>query len=181
MEKDKKKEQQSTVNSPQTADQSPQSTVHSPQTTDYKDKYLRAVAEYDNLRKRFAKEKIELLQFGNTGIILELLPIIDDFDRAHEAAKQHKQGEVFSKGVEMILSQLHKLLKDNGVEKIKTVGEKFDPNIHEAVGAEETDKYPEDAVIEEVAPGYTLNGRLLRAAKVKIARKKTENKEEKNG
>ena len=183
MEKDKDKEQKTEDRGHMPAGKAgktdSEKTVQ--EAMDYKDKYLRAVAEYDNLRKRFAKEKIELLQFGNTGIILELLPIIDDFDRAHEAAKQHKQGEVFSKGVEMILSQLHKLLKDNGVEKIKTVGEKFDPNIHEAVGAEETDKYPEDAVIEEVAPGYTLNGRLLRAAKVKIARKKTENKEEKNG
>ena len=137
---------------------------------EYKDKWMRALAEYENLKKRFEKEKLEFLQFSNEQILLQLLPIIDDFDRAHEAARQHKHGEVFSKGVEMILNQLHKLLCDNGVERVKTVGEKFDPHKHEGLMAVETDAYPEDTVAEEISPGYTINGRLLRAAKVRISR-----------
>ena len=137
---------------------------------EYKDKWMRALAEYENLKKRFEKEKLEFLQFSNEQILLQLLPIIDDFDRAHEAARQHKHGEVFSKGVEMILNQLHKLLRDNGVEKIKTTGEKFDPHKHEGLVAVETDAYPEDTVAEEISPGYTISGRLLRAAKVRISK-----------
>jgi len=135
---------------------------------EYKDKWMRTLAEYDNLKKRFEKEKLEFLRFSNEQILLQLLPIIDDFDRAHDAAKNHKHGEVFSKGVEMILNQFHKLLSDNGVEKIKTVGERFDPHVHEAITIVETEKDPDDVVAEEVSPGYTMNGRLLRAAKVKI-------------
>ncbi len=137
------------------------------------DKYLRLAAEFENFKKRIYKEQEQFLQFSNERILTQLLPIIDDFDRAHEAAKEHKHGEVFSKGVEMILNQLHKLLKDNGVEKIKSVGEKFDPNRHEAITTVETDKYEDDIAAEEVSPGYMLNGRLLRAAKVKISKKKS--------
>lgn len=136
------------------------------------DKYLRMAAEVENFKKRVQKEQEQFVQFSNKQILLQLLPIIDDFDRAHEAAKEHKQGEVFSKGVEMILSQLHKLLKDNGVEKINAVGEKFNPHMHEALITVESDKFEEDVVAEEIAPGYMLGDRLLRAAKVKIAKKK---------
>ena len=135
------------------------------------DKYLRLAAEFDNFKKRILKEQEQFLQFSNEKIFLQLLPIIDDFDRAHEAAKAHKHGEIFSKGVEMILDQLHKMLKDNDVEKIKTTGEKFDPNIHEAITTIETQDHEEDTIAEEISPGYLLNGRLLRAAKVKIVKK----------
>ena len=147
---------------------------------DYKDKWLRALAEYENLKKRFAKEKIEFLKFSNEALLLRLLPIIDDFDRAHQAAGEHKHGEVFSKGVEMILNKLHQLLEQNGVERIKTVGEKFDPHVHEAMTSVKTDAYPEDTVAEEIFPGYTLNGKLVRASKVKIA-EHIEKQEEKEG
>ena len=138
------------------------------------DKYLRLMAEFENFKKRMYKEQEQFLQFSNEQILLKLLPIIDDFDRAHQAAMEHKHGEVFSKGGEMILNQLHSLLKDNGVEKIKAVGEKFNPHLHEAIATVQTDKYPEDTITEEVSPGYMLNGRLLRAAKVKIAQRKNE-------
>ncbi len=145
------------------------------------DKYLRLMAEFENFKKRMYKEQEQFLQFSNEQILLKLLPIIDDFDRAHQAAREHKHGEVFSKGVEMILNQLHKLLKDNGVEKIKTVGEKFNPHLHEAIATVQTDKYPEDTVCEDISPGYILNGRLLRAAKVRIAQGIKEQKEEEKG
>ncbi len=141
---------------------------------DYKDKWLRAMAEYDNLKKRFAKERGDFIRFANEQFFLQLIPIIDNFDRAHEAAKNHKENEMVSKGVEMILGELHKLLTDNGVEKIKTAGEKFDPHFHEAVGIVEDSEHPEDVVAEEISPGYTMSGKLLRAAKVKISSKKEE-------
>jgi len=139
------------------------------EAAEYKDKWMRTLASYENLKKRFEKEKIEFLKFSTEELLLQLLPIIDNFDRAHEVARQHKHGEVFSKGVEMILADLHKLLKENGVEKVKTVGEKFSPHVHEALMLMETDEYPEDTVAEEVSPGYILNGKLIRAAKVKIS------------
>ena len=157
---------------------------HEKATEDYKDKWLRALAEYENLKKRFEREKIEFLRFSNERILTELLPIIDDFDRAHDAAKEHTHGEVFSKGVEMILNQLHKLLNDNGVEKIKSVGEKFDPHMHEAIATVQTGEHPEDTIVEEISPGYMMNGRLLRAARVRISTRLEEDKkegEEKNG
>ena len=145
---------------------------------EFHDKYVRILAEYDNAKKRMEKENIEIIKFSHAQILSQLLPIIDDFDRAHEAAKQHKQGEVFSKGVEMILSQLHKLLENDGIEKVKTVGEKFDPHVHESISMVETNEYPEDTVVEELSPGYKLHGRLLRAAKVKISStSKTQEKE----
>ena len=145
---------------------------------EYKDKWIRALAEYENLKKRFAKEKIEFIQFSNEGILLQLLPIIDDFDRAHDVASKHEHGEVFSKGVEMILNKLHHLLNQNGVEKVKTTGEKFDPHVHEAILALESTEHPDQTIAEEISPGYTLNGKLIRAAKVKIYHK-TEKIEEK--
>jgi len=152
------------------------------QSEEFRDKYFRVLAEYDNAKKRMEKDTIEIIKFSNESIIRELIPIIDNFDRAYEAAKNHEHDETFSKGVEIILKDFHKLLENNGVSKIKTVGEKFDPHIHEAVTAEYTDKYPEDTIIDEISAGYTLNGRLLRAAKVKISHG-IENKEEeiKNG
>jgi len=149
------------------------------EASEYKDKCLRALAEYENLKKRFAKEKEEFLRFSNEGILLQLLPIIDDFDRAHEAAKRHEHGEVFSKGVEMILNKLHQLLNQNGVEKVKTEGEKFNPHLHEALMAVESSEHPDQTVAEEVAPGYTLNGKLIRAAKVKIYHKTEKNEDKK--
>ena len=151
---------------------------------EFKDKWLRTLAEYENLKKRFEKEKIDFLRFSNERILTQLLPIIDDFDRAHDAARKHEHGEVFSKGVEMILNQLHKLLTDNGVEKIKSVREKFDPHLHEAIATIETDEHPEDTIVEEISPGYTISGRLLRAARVRISTGPDKDKkegEEKNG
>ncbi|MCQ9207403.1 MAG: nucleotide exchange factor GrpE [Omnitrophica bacterium] len=151
---------------------------------EYKDKWLRTLAEYENLKKRFEKEKIEFLKFSNEQILLELLPIIDHFDRAEDAARQHKHGEVFSKGVEMILKELHRLLERNGVEKVKTVGEKFNPHIHEGIAVVDTCDHPDEAIAEEISPGYLIHGKLLRAAKVKIYQnKKNENDggKDKNG
>ncbi len=136
---------------------------------EYYDKYLRTLAEYDNAKKRMERDVNDFVRFANEKFVVELLLVVDSFDRAREAAKKHEHGAVFSEGLEMILKQLHKCLEDNGVEKIKTVGEKFDPHIHEAVTMIQTDKHPEDTVAEEISPGYVLNGKLLRAAKVKIS------------
>ena len=134
------------------------------------DKYMRLAAEVENFKKRVQKEKEDFVQFCTIDIFMQLLPIIDNFDRAYVAAKAHEHGEAFLEGVEMILKQLHKLLIDNGIEKVKTVGEKFDPHIHEAISTVESKEHPEDTVVEEACPGYTLNGKLIRAAKVQIAK-----------
>ena len=145
---------------------------------EYHDKYLRTLAEYDNAKKRMERDINDFVRFANEKFVVELLPVVDSFDRAREAAKKHENGAVFSEGLGMILKQLHKCLEDNGVEKIKTVGEKFDPHIHEALTMIQTDKHPEDTVAEEVSPGYVLNGKLLRAAKVKVSHGPKKNEEE---
>ncbi len=137
---------------------------------EFHDKYLRILAEYDNAKKRMERDINDFVVFANRKIVVDILPIVDSFDRARDVAKEHKHGAVFSEGLEMILRQLHKCLENNGVQRINTVGEKFDPRIHEAVTAVETEKYPEDVIAEEVSSGYTLNGKLIRAAKVKISK-----------
>lgn len=139
------------------------------------DKYLRATADLENARKRFEKDKEALLRFANEGLITEFLPIVDNLEIAERHIKEAKDFDAVRKGVDMIHSQIQKFLKELGIERIKCVGEKFDPHLHEVIEiVESLEVKPEDndVIIEELKPGYKLNGRLLRPASVKIAKKK---------
>jgi len=139
---------------------------------DYKDKWLRALADYDNLSKRIAKEKIETIKFSNQLIIIELFPIMDSFDSAINSIDKSKDKESFLKGLEMLQKEFHRVLEANGLKKMKTVGEKFDPNTQEAESELFNDKVPAGIVTEEIRSGYTLNDRLLRPAIVRISKGK---------
>lgn len=142
---------------------------------DFCDKYVRAAADFENARKRLEKDKGEFLKFANETLLLEFLPILDNLEIAEKHIKEAKDFEAVRQGVDMIQSQIQKFLKDIGVERVKTVGEKFDPNIHEAIEVEDSkDDAGDGMVIAELKAGYRLNGRLLRPASVKIAKKKTE-------
>lgn len=151
---------------------------------DYKDKWLRALAEYENLKKRLEKEKTETVKFSNQFLIVELFPIMDSFDSAIKSVESSNDKESFLKGLKMLQGEFHRILEVNGLKKVKTVGEKFDPNVHQAEEEIYTDKFPAGAVAEEILSGYTLNERLLRPAIVRISKGKKEEKDKgevKNG
>lgn len=140
---------------------------------EYWDKFVRLQAEFDNARKRMLKDQESFIKYANEGIIVELLGILDDLERTVEAAEEKKEDfTTFLKGVEMILAHLYDLLKKKGVSPIDAKGKKFDPNMHEALLVEESDKIPENTVIEELQKGYKLEDRIIRTAKVKVAKNK---------
>ncbi|MFA5059129.1 MAG: nucleotide exchange factor GrpE [Candidatus Omnitrophota bacterium] len=141
---------------------------------DYKDKYIRLLAEFDNLRKRTEREKIEFVKYANEGLLSGFLNILDDLERSVEAAKiKHQDYEAFLKGIEIVMAHVYDLLKRNGVKPIDAKGKMFDPNFHEPLMQEETDQSKEGTIIEEFQKGYLLEGRVLRTSKVKVAAAKT--------
>ena len=133
------------------------------------ERHLRAVAELQNFRRRTAEERAQQLQFANQQLVHELLPILDNFERATGCEVDSEAARSLLRGVCMILEQLREVLTRFGVERIATVGEFFDPARHEAVERVETKAVCEGTIVEEVLPGYTLNGRVVRPAKVKVA------------
>ncbi|MBU2540942.1 MAG: nucleotide exchange factor GrpE [Candidatus Omnitrophica bacterium] len=140
--------------------------------SEYWDKFLRQQAEFENFRKRLDKEKSQFLKYANETIILELLTVLDDLERLISLAETHKQDfETFLKGVEMILAHLYELLKKQGVKPIDAKDKKFDPLFHEALMSVESDKDEDSKIIEELQKGYILDDRVIRTAKVKVAKK----------
>ncbi|MFZ5646672.1 MAG: nucleotide exchange factor GrpE [Bacillota bacterium] len=134
---------------------------------DYFNRLARMQADFDNYRKRVAKEREDLIKYAGEQIITALLPVIDNLERAL-AAKDGDSGKL-AEGVEMIGRQINDILAREGIEIIPTVGEQFNPEIHEAVMREECGDHPENTVIEEFRKGYTLKGKVIRPAMVKVA------------
>ncbi len=132
--------------------------------------YLRALAEMDNLRKRNQREKEDIAKFGNENILREILPVIDNLERAIEHAATQEDGGGLLEGVQMTLSQFTGVMQKFGVESISSPGEPFDPAHHQAVGQLETDEVPANHVAKELQKGYLLNSRLLRPAMVMVAK-----------
>ncbi|HEO64129.1 MAG TPA: nucleotide exchange factor GrpE, partial [Candidatus Omnitrophica bacterium] len=130
--------------------------------SELKDKYLRLQADFDNFRKRSAKERSEFVKFANESLILELLFILDNFERGIKSAEQKKDFDLLHKGVDMISKQLHELLKAKGLLRIETTDKVFDPAVHEAIEqVEAEDKKRDNVVVEELQAGYTLNGVVI--------------------
>jgi molecular chaperone GrpE len=140
------------------------------------DKYLRALAELDNYKKFAAREKADLIKFGNENIIKDIIPILDNLDRALDHAEKTPGKESFIEGFRIIQGQILSCLEKYGVTKIESVGQDFDPNIHEAIQMVESPEYESNKVVEEFQRGYLLNGRLLKPAKVSVS-KRSENNE----
>lgn len=144
-----------------------------------KEQLLRAVADFDNYRKRIERERRELSDYAATDVLLELLPIIDNFERALQApaaapgatAGRPAESEAFKKGVELIHKQMLDLLRKRGVTLIDALGADFDPNVHQAVIHEPSDEHREGEVMQELQRGYKLGDRLLRPAMVKVAKR----------
>ena len=143
-----------------------------------KDTFLREKAELDNFKKRLTKEKEDFAQFANERLLKELLQIEDNLERAMEAPNATL--ESLKEGVEMIQKQFKDFLKNQKVEVIEAFGKPFDPNLHEVLNQQESEEHEENTVIEEYSKGFTLNGRILRPAKVVISKKPTEKEEDKN-
>lgn len=140
------------------------------QLEDMKGQYARLAADFDNFRKRTQKEKEELSEQAKCSAIKELLPIVDNFERARSQLKPQSDGEMnIHKSYQSVYKQMVDCLKRIGVAPMRPEGEEFDPNLHDAVMREETDEYPEGTVIEELMRGYTIGDRVLRHAMVKVA------------
>jgi molecular chaperone GrpE len=136
---------------------------------DYYDRWLRKSAEFDNYRKRIERERREQGEQAVTALLLELLRIVDDFDRAL-TADADDGGASYRKGVELIHAKLNDLLRKYGVRPIEAVGADFDPNLHQAVVHEESDAHRDGEVMSELQRGYMIGDRLLRPAMVKVAK-----------
>jgi molecular chaperone GrpE len=131
------------------------------------DKYLRLYSEFENYRKRTIKEKIELSKTASIDVIILLLPILDDFDRAVKSIDNSGQPDPFSEGVVLIYNKFRKTLNQLGVEEMKAVGEMFNTDLHEAVtNVPATDEAMKGKVIEEIQKGYMMSGKVIRYAKV---------------
>ncbi len=132
-----------------------------------KDKLLRSAAEFDNFKKRTAKEREDLFSFAVCDTVEKFLPVKDNLERAVGAAEGTDDSML--EGVTMILKQLDDIFTALGVEKIRTVGEPFDPELHNAVMHEENDSFGENTVSEELMSGFTCKGKVVRHAMVKVA------------
>ena len=136
---------------------------------EYLDGWKRAKADYINLKKDSEKRQVEIVQFANASLILEMLPIYDNLKVAwNHLPNEHKDMKEWIKGIEQIKKQFSALLKNLGIEEIKTVGEKFDSELHEAVSREKAEDTEADTIIEEIKGGYKLYGKVLEPAKVKV-------------
>lgn len=137
-----------------------------------KEKYIRLVAEFDNMRKRHAREREELIKYAHEEVIIELLGFFEDFERTLVAAKANpSEGAVLLKGVEMVMKRMQELLKKYDVEPIDPAGQKFDHNCHEALMVVDSNDHEDESVVEVFQKGYKLGGRVVKTAKVKVARR----------
>lgn len=137
---------------------------------DTKDRFLRGLADFDNYRKRVTREKEQLTKCANEELIKRLLEVIDNIERALEAASGSRDFEGFKKGIELIYEHVKGILSREGLCPIECVGEAFDPNYHEAVMALDKEDEESDRVVEEVQKGYTLDGRVIRPSKVIVSK-----------
>jgi len=133
------------------------------------DKYLRLAAEFDNYKRLNQRDQRDLIRFGNEQLIKELLPVVDNLERAIKAAKDGGSSEVLIQGVDLTLKQLVDALAKFGVQAIPTVGQRFDPSGHQAVASVPSDQVPDQHVVEEFQRGYRLHDRILRAAMVTVS------------
>ncbi len=135
-----------------------------------KDRFLRGLADFDNYRKRVAREREQLTRCANEELIKRLLEVIDNIERALTAASETHDLEGFRKGIELIYQHITDILSKEGLCPIECMGKDFDPNYHEAVMAVEKGDAESEKVVEEVQKGYTLDGRVIRPSKVVVSK-----------
>jgi len=172
-ERDKvEKEKQETAPTKNIEELKSQLEAKTKEASQYYENWLRAMAELDNLRKRTEKERSEYFKFANEQLIKELLPIVDNLERAVEHAQDTEDTRSLLEGVNLTLKMLHSCLEKFGVKPVNAVGEKFNPHFHEVVQVEESEEVTDEVVIKEYQKGYLLHERLLRPALVVVAKPK---------
>ncbi len=144
------------------------------------DRLLRSAADFDNAKKRLVKEREDFLKFALEDVLRELIPILDNLERAlAHAAGEDEKAKSIRDGFSLIHKQLSDMLCERGLKRLASVGKLFDPHREEAVGHIVSEHKPEGTILEEMVPGYELNGKLIRPAQVKISTKKKTNLGEK--
>ena len=136
------------------------------------ERLLRTTADFDNFKKRAAREKQEATKFANENLLAKLVPVLDALDMALAATQntQNQTAQSLQTGINMVYQQLKSVLNEGGLEEVNATGKAFDPNLHEAVAQKETTEVPEDHVVEQMRKGYKLRDRLLRPASVVVAK-----------
>jgi molecular chaperone GrpE len=135
----------------------------------FRDLALRTQADFENYKKRAAREREEAIKYANSSLLERLVAIVDNFELGLSAAREEGERSPIFAGMSMVLKQLTDFLADNGLQAIDAVGQKFDPNLHEAIGHEASDDVPEGDVIRQTRRGYRLKDRLLRPAAVVVS------------
>jgi molecular chaperone GrpE len=144
------------------------------------DRWLRATAEFENVKKRLEKEKNDTYKFANESLIKELLPVLDNLERAIDHGGNGEEAKAVMEGVEMTLKGFRSALEKFGVTVVEALGKEFDPNLHEAVMVQEDARHPGGTVLHQMQKGYLLHSRLVRPAMVVVS-KRPEGSEEENG
>jgi molecular chaperone GrpE len=135
-----------------------------------KDKFIRLYAEFDNFKRRNAKERIELMQTAGRDVIQSLLEVMDDFERADKQMAKSDDVEQIKKGIELIFSKLKNTLSAKGLKEMKSIGTEFNPDLHEAITEIEVPEEMKGKVVDEVEKGYTLNDKIIRFSKVVVGK-----------
>ncbi|MBK5251474.1 MAG: nucleotide exchange factor GrpE [Peptostreptococcaceae bacterium] len=135
------------------------------------ERFLRVSSDFRNFKKRAEKEKKDIYSYANEKIICDILPVMDNFERAILSVEsENASSEKMLRGIEMVFKQLNDVLNLNGIEKIDAVGKPFDPNFHHAVMVEETEDFDTETVIEVFQTGYSLNKKVIRPSMVKVSK-----------
>jgi molecular chaperone GrpE len=135
----------------------------------FRDLAMRSQADFENYKKRCAREKEEAIKYANKSLLEKLVSIVDSFELGLEAARGESENSPIYSGMTLVLKQLQDFLTDNGLQPIDAVGQKFDPNLHEAIGHEPSDAVPEEDVIRQTRRGYRFKDRLLRPSTVVVS------------
>ena len=135
----------------------------------FRDLALRSQADFENYKKRSAREKEEAIKYANSSLLEKLIAIVDNFELGLEAARAEGEKSPIFSGMSMVLKQLMDFLGDSGLQPIDATGQKFDPNLHEAIAHEPSDTIPEEVVIRQTRRGYKMKDRLLRPSSVVVS------------
>ena len=146
--------------------------MDAPEEKESADQLLRLRADFENSKKRLEREKSEAIKYANEKLLIEILPIMDNFDRAMASLSEGHDPDKVKQGLKIAQEQLHAVLERHGVEQVKSEGAEFDPHLHEAVATVDDPKRKDGAIVDEVQRGYLLNGRLIRPSRVRIAKHK---------
>ena len=163
-----KKDNEEDINLDASAEETQESVVKEV-NVDFKDKYIRLYSEFENYRKRTAKEKIDIITNASENVIKEILPVVDDFERAILNNKDVSDAENIKEGLELIYNKLNKILSNNGLKSMDSIEKEFDADIHEAITKIPAPKKKlKGKVIDVIEKGYTINEKVIRFAKVVV-------------